>query len=320
MLSKNQFLEIYEKVFLIRSSEEAIRKHYHLNAMKTPVHLCNGSEGIAVGVSSALPKQTKVFGTYRNHGLYLALSNDTDGFFAELYGKLSGCAEGKAGSMHLTAPEKGLMLTSAVVGTTIPVAVGAAFANKYQNNSNFSAVFFGDGAMEEGVFWESLNFACLHKLRVLFICENNDLAIHTFGDDRKGFRSFEDAVRGFDCDIAGGDGYDPIEVGKLVTPLIEKASKDPRPIFVRLDYYRYLEHVGVNEDYQAGYRKKPGQKECDDCDPLINLKRKAQSFGVTESDLAKIEKTVLDRITKSIEKAEKASFPPLSDLMDHVYA
>ena len=191
-LPKTDALKLYREVILIRKCEEAIRREYHENNMKTPVHLCNGAEGIATGVSHVLPKESKVFGTYRNHGLYLALTDDTDGFFAELYGKVSGCAQGLAGSMHLTSPEKGLFLTSAVVGTTIPVAVGAAFANQYKKNENFTAVFFGDGAVEEGVFWESLNFACLHQLRVLFICEDNDLAIHAFGSDRKGFRSFEE--------------------------------------------------------------------------------------------------------------------------------
>ena len=166
MLSMDERIALYRKLLLVRQVEEAIRTHYASDDMKTPVHLGIGGEAISVGVCHCLPAKASTFGTYRNHALYLAVTDDTDGFFAELFGKESGPGKGKAGSMHLCRPDCGLMATSAVVATTIPLAVGAALANAYRKDSTPVAVFFGDGAVEEGVFWESVNFACLHRLNV----------------------------------------------------------------------------------------------------------------------------------------------------------
>src|SRR5688572_26468160 len=157
-------VEIYKTLYLIRKSEELIIKHYKEDEMKTPMHMSMGEEAIVVGIVAALQKKDQAFGAYRSHALYLAKTGDVDGFFGELYGKVTGIAHGKAGSMHLAYPARNMMLTSAVVGTTIPVAVGAALANQIQKKQRVVAAFFGDGALDEGVFWESLNFACLKKL------------------------------------------------------------------------------------------------------------------------------------------------------------
>ena len=144
MMRKDEALSLYRKLILARRAEEKIREEYFNDDMKTPVHLGIGQEAIPVGVCHCLAAGTKTFGTYRNHALYLAITGDTDGFFAELYGKATGPAKGKAGSMHLSAPELGLMATSAVVGSTIPLAVGAALANTYCKSGDLVAVFFGD--------------------------------------------------------------------------------------------------------------------------------------------------------------------------------
>ena len=185
LVDTREGLTLYRKLMLARCAEERIRQEYSQDEMKTPVHLGIGQEAIPVGVCAAVPPGTKFFGTYRNHALFLALTEDTDRLFGELYGKLTGTAKGKAGSMHLAAPAEGLLATSAVVGTTIPVAVGVALANQYRQSDGLVVSFFGDGAVEEGVFWESLNFACLKKLRLLFVCEDNGLAIHTPTDQRQ---------------------------------------------------------------------------------------------------------------------------------------
>ena len=152
-MERGEALSLYRKLVLIRQAEEKIREEYLNDEMKTPVHLGIGAEGISVGVCHCLPEGSKTFGTYRNHALYLTMTGDVNGFFAELYGRLPGPGKGKAGSMHLSAPEQGLMATSAVVGTTIPLAVSAALAEAYKKGSGIAVVFFGDGAVEEGVFW-----------------------------------------------------------------------------------------------------------------------------------------------------------------------
>ena len=159
--------KLYKKLYLIRRVEERIQELYFDDEMKTPMHMSMGGEAISVGVCEALGRKNQVFGSYRTHALYLSKTEETDRFFAEMYGKETGTAKGLAGSMHLASPEAGMIMTSAVVATTIPVAVGAALAAVYLKSGNIIASFFGDGATDEGVFWESLNFACLKKLPIL---------------------------------------------------------------------------------------------------------------------------------------------------------
>src|SRR3989344_8894227 len=141
MNRKKLILNLYKKVYLIRTAEELIIKHYDNNEMKTPMHMSMGEEGIMAGVSTALSKNDQGFGTYRSHGLYLAITGETDKFFAEMYGKVTGVLKGKGGSMHILSPEDGLLGISAVVGSTIPLAVGSAFANLYLKKKEIVAVF-----------------------------------------------------------------------------------------------------------------------------------------------------------------------------------
>ena len=170
----------YRALYRIRRVEEEIARVYPHDKIKSPVHLSIGQEAISVAVCEALAPSDVVFGTYRGHALYLAKGGDLRQMIAELYGKATGCAQGKGGSMHLIDTDAGVMGTSAVVGTTIANAVGYANAMAYRRGGTIVASFFGDGATEEGVFHESLNFATLKRLPMIFICENNSYAIHTY--------------------------------------------------------------------------------------------------------------------------------------------
>src|SRR5438309_778362 len=170
---------IYRSLYRIRRVEEEVAKIYPTDKIKSPVHLSIGQEAVSVGVCEALRGEDVVFGTYRSHALYLAKGGNLKAMIAELYGKATGCAKGKGGSMHMIAPSVQMWGTSAVVGTTIPHAVGYAYALKLRRRDGIVACFFGDGATEEGVFYESMNFAALKKLPIIFICENNCYAIHT---------------------------------------------------------------------------------------------------------------------------------------------
>ncbi len=317
-ISKEKALDIFRKIYLARKCEETIRREYPKDQMKTPVHLSNGAEAIPASVLACLPPATKTFGTYRNHSLYLTVTENTDAFFGELFGKASGCASGLAGSMHLTAPEQGLFLTSAVVGTTIPPAVGAAFANSYKGNQDYVAVFFGDGGMEEGAFWESLNFACLRKLKILFVCENNELAIHTPIHERQGFKSPLTAVSGFDCHAAASEGYIPQKITETTHSVIEKMKQDPKPAFLVFDYFRYLEHVGVHEDFQSGYRTKPNEVAHKDKDPLLQAERWIRSLGWSDEEISNVQKTIDTKIKRSVEAAKSAPFPSAGSLFGYV--
>src|SRR5438445_3877117 len=177
---------LYRSLYRIRRLEEEIARIYPTDRIKSPVHLSIGQEAVSVGVCAALGPSDMVFGTYRGHALYLAKGGDMRAMVAELFGKATGCARGKGGSMHLIDPDAGMMGASAVVGSTIPNAVGYAYALKQGGADAIVASFFGDGATEEGVWAESLNFAVLKRLPILFICENNQYAIHTHQRLRQG--------------------------------------------------------------------------------------------------------------------------------------
>jgi len=312
-------LALYHKLLLVRRAEEKIREEYASNEMKTPVHLGIGGEAISVGVCHALPPGTKAFGTYRNHALYLALTGDTDGFFGELYGKVTGASKGKAGSMHLAAPEQGLMATSAVVGTTIPLAVGAALAHQYRGEPHLAVAFFGDGAVEEGVFWESLNFACLKQLRMLFVCEDNDLAIHTAASERQGFRSIPEALQGFRCHVASGDGSDLQGVIAATTQILGRMEQDSRPGFLHLTYFRFLEHVGPMEDFHAGYRPQPSPEERLRLDPVWRVEQRLFEHGVSRQELDAIRSSIDEQIARSVDAARQAPFASPSELSTDVW-
>jgi pyruvate dehydrogenase E1 component alpha subunit len=170
---------MYITMLKIRRFEEKVAELIHpLNEIICPCHLYIGQEAVATGVCSALKKEDWVFSTHRSHGHYIAKGGDIKALMAELYGKETGCSRGRGGSMHLSSPEQGLPGSSAIVAGTIPLAVGAALAFSMQKRDSVSVAFFGDGAAGEGVFYESLNFASLKKLPVIFVCENNLYSTH----------------------------------------------------------------------------------------------------------------------------------------------
>jgi len=312
--------ELYKKIYLIRESEEKIREHYMEDEMKTPVHLSVGEEAIAAGVCHALKDNDQIFGTYRSHGIYLARTGETDNFFAELYGKKTGLAKGKAGSMHLFSPEHSFMGASAVVTTIIPVAVGAALANKREKNGKIVAVFFGEGALDEGAFWESLNFACLKKLPIIFVCEDNGLAIHSPASDRQGYKSIVDIVLKFECNVFDEKTTDSEIIYNLTCEAIKKQKETQKPCFIYLKYYRYLEHVGINQDFKFGYRSKDEFEKWKKIDPIDLQRKKLLKNGYSENEIKNLEANIEKQIENSIKLAKKAPFPDEKELLRDVFA
>ena len=301
-------LDLYKTMYLIRRCEEKIIELYPNDDMKTPMHMSMGEEAIVAGVVHALNPEDQVFGTYRSHALFLAKTKDTDEFFAELYGKNTSLLKGKGGSMHLCHPDKGFMGSSGIVASHIPVAVGASWANKIKKNGKIVVVFFGDGATNEGVFWESLNVACLMQLPIIFVCEDNDLAVHSFKKDRNGYACISDIVKQFDCDSRRYLGNSVSDIYELTKLSIDQMRNDCQyPVFLQFNYHRHLEHVGINEDYEAGYRsernvKDPVQKQRD-----IIMKLVSKNISSTNY-LNVIERLINNNIEQSIQKAQQAPF------------
>ena len=312
-------LDLYRKMYQIRRAEELIIEHYHEDEMKTPMHMSMGQEAVAVGVCHALGPQGQVFGFYRSHAMFLAKTDDLERFFGELYGRVTGTAHGKSGSMHLAATEKGLMCTSAVVGSSIPLAVGAAFANKQKRNNVIACAHFGDGAVDEGVFWESLNVACVMKLPVLFVCEDNGLAVHTAGNARQGYKSITSIVSNFECSVSHEDTTDVEAIRDLALKAVDSIRSTQRPAFLHIKCYRYLEHVGIAQDFDAGYRSEAEFVEWKKRDPLLVQRKKVLSAGLSEEDVRHAEMLVDDRIRLSIQKAKDAPFPDAEELYTGIF-
>ena len=287
--------------------------------MKTPMHLSIGQEAISAAVIESLTRADQVVGTYRSHGIYLAKTLETDKFFAELYGRATGSSKGKAGSMHLSAPDHGYLGSSAIVATHLPLALGAAMANKIKGNNQWVAVFFGDGAIDEGVFFETMNFACLHGLRLIFVCEDNGLAIHSHASTRHGYDCISDIIRQYNCHVVQSDSTVADELFELVDEGKQAAQAKNQPLFLHFKCFRYLEHVGINEDYEAGYRERDEYESWKERDP-IKLQREIVARRYGEDTVKKVEEEIDAQILKSIEYAEGSPFPPASDLLTEVFA
>ncbi|MGE3538415.1 MAG: thiamine pyrophosphate-dependent dehydrogenase E1 component subunit alpha [Candidatus Tectimicrobiota bacterium] len=303
----------------MRRSEELIIRYYPEDEMKTPMHMSMGQEAIPVAVCHALGLEHQVFASYRSHAAFLAKTEDPEGFFAELYGKDCGTAQGKAGSMHVADPAKGYMCSSAIVASCLPVAVGAAFAHKRKGEGRVACVFFGDGAMDEGVFWESMNVACAMQLPVLFVCEDNGFAVHTPTHIRQGYKSITDVVRNFDCSVFQERTTDVEILYHLAQNSIESIKSTGKPVFLHLQCHRYLEHVGIYEDYDAGYRSKASASDWYDKDCLALQRQRLLDCAYTEAEIRTAEQAVEARIEQSIQAAKAAAFPPLADLYRGVF-
>lgn len=301
---------LYKSLLLARRSEEYIVKHYPENLMRTPMHMSLGQEFVSVAVCSALDGKGDVFASYRSHAAFLAQTHDTDRFFAELYGRMSGTGEGKGGSMHLAAPDRGHFLSSGVVATQIPVAVGAAFANLRLKTGRTAVAFFGDGAMDAGVFWESMNSASLFRLPVMFVCEDNGFAVDTPRAARQTFESLTEAVRPFGCDVYEDGSGDVESVYLLARRAAETAHRERRPAFLSIKCCRFLEHVGTGEDWHWGYRDKDATAhEWIARDAVITQRKRLLDCGVAEHEIAAIESDVESTVRRSVERAAAAPIP-----------
>jgi len=262
----------------IRLIEEAIADHYAEGEMRCPVHLSIGQEAIAVGACAALETSDKVYSTHRCHAHYLAKGGDLKRMTAEICGKAAGCVGGRGGSMHLMDVPKGVMASIPIVSSSIPVAVGSALADKRMRNGKVTVAFIGDASVEEGVFHESANFASLHKLPVIFLCENNLYSVYTRIDQRQPNRPLTDLAMAHGMHAAHGDGNDLDECYRLSVEAVERARNDQGPTLLVLDTYRWREHCGPAFDNHIGYRAESEFKDWEQRDPI---RRYRERIGAT---------------------------------------
>jgi TPP-dependent pyruvate/acetoin dehydrogenase alpha subunit len=305
----------YRALYRIRRVEEEIAAVYPTDRIKSPVHLSIGQEAVSVGVCEALRQDDVVFGSYRSHALYLAKGGDLKKMIAELYGKVDGCAKGKGGSMHLVDVRAHVMGASAVVGTTIAQAVGFAYALKLQRKDSVVISFFGDGAVDEGVFHESLNFAALKSLPIVFICENNFYAIHTHQSLRQKLANICERARVYGMPAEQIPGNDVLRIYERVSETVgQLRSGEPGPFFFECLTYRLMEHVGPNDDFHLGYRTREEAKPWIENDPI---KRLGNQLNLAQRH--RIETEVDAEIREAFAFAERSPFPEATELYTDVF-
>ncbi len=265
---------LFHQMVRIRMVEEAIADHYSEQEMRCPVHLSIGQEAVAVGICSQLYDTDFLVSNHRAHAHYLAKGGSLNAMIAEIYGKETGCSRGRGGSMHLVDPEKNILGTTPIVGGSLPVAVGSAFASYLRDEPHCTCVFFGEGATEEGVFSECLNFASLHNLPVLFVCENNFYSVYSPMKVRQSpKRSRIGIAEAHGISSFKEDGNDVEKVYHAGKKAIEHIRAKKGPYFLEFTTYRLKEHCGPNIDTMLGYRSyeevEAWEKRC----PIEKLKK-----------------------------------------------
>jgi TPP-dependent pyruvate/acetoin dehydrogenase alpha subunit len=305
---RKRYRKLFREALRIRLVEERIIELYPSDRIQSPVHLSIGQEAVAVGVCEALRCQDLIFITYRGHAFYLAKGGDLSRMMAELYGRVGGSSKGKAGSMHLAAPEVGVMGASAVVASTIPLAVGAGLAMRLRREDRLSVVCYGDGAAEQGCYHESLNFAALYQLPVLFLCENNGLAVHAGRAERQAFQILDHARAYGLATVRIDRGWNFVEVGDVTRQVVEAMRLDGRPRVMEVITCRYMEHVGPCEDFQGGYRSQVAVDAWKARDPLC----------VDTALAAELTPALVAEIDAAVAFAEASPPPALADLLTDV--
>jgi len=314
--------QILEKLYLIRDLEEAIAKHYPEGEMRCPTHLSIGQEGVPAALSVCLTHEDLAVSTHRSHAHYLAKGGCPKAMVAEIYGKASGCSGGRGGSMHLIDESVGFKGSTAIVGNTIPIGVGLALSQKIRKEKNISVVFVGDGAIEEGVFYEAANFAALKNLPVLFVCENNLYSVYSGLENRqpKG-RKINEMVAGLGLKTYSGDGNDVVSAHQLLTQVVDEIKRGEGPVFVELSTYRWREHCGPNYDNQLGYRSEEEFLSWQKLEPIARFEQwLADNNLMTQQAMANIRQQVKETINQAFDFAKTSPFPDASTLDKHVYA
>ena len=305
----------------IRRIEEALAQRYAEQEMRCPMHLCIGQEAIAVGVSASIGPDDMIFSNHRAHGHYLAKGGSLSGMVAELYGRRTGCCGGRGGSMHLIDLTVRFMGATPIVGGTVPLAVGSAWASQLKQSNQLTVVFFGDGCFEEGVVHESLNFAALHKLPVIFVCENNDFSVYTRRNERQPDRPIFELAKAHGMDAYAGNGNDVEDVLNITRLAVEKVRKGFGPQFLEFRTYRWREHCGPNFDDNLNYRTSQeieiGMKDC----PVEAYRSKiAKRHSSFDRLFSEYEREIHAEISAAFDFALSSEKPSFADAEGKIYA
>lgn len=305
----------------IRFVEETIAARYPEGRMRCPTHLSIGQEGVAAAVGSALRKDDLAVSGHRAHAHYLAKGGDLRAMIAEIYGKVTGCARGKGGSMHLIDESVGFMGSTAIVGGTVPVGVGLGYGLKVKGGDQVSCIFLGDAVAEAGVFLESLNFAALKCLPVLFVCENNLYSVYSPLSVRQpAGRKISDIAAAIGVPAIRGDGNDAQGVYESTVAALMDIRAGGGPRFLELETYRWREHCGPNYDNDIGYRSEAEFLEWKTKDPIERLQSQLLAEGrLSDMDLREMQDDIEQGIADAFDFAETSPFPEPEEAAADVY-
>lgn len=318
--SKEQLMSFYETMIRIRRFEEETFEFYKKGLMAGLAHLYLGEEAIATGVCAALNEEDYIGSTHRGHGHLVARGADTDRMMAEILGKKTGYSNGKGGSMHIMAMDKGILGANGIVGGEIPIATGAAYSAKYRGTDQVAVSFMGDSATNEGTFHESINMAAAWDLPCIYVIENNLYGISV--DIRDVTNTPDLAVRAQAYNIPGVvvDGMDVVAVYEAAKKAVERARKGEGPTLIECKTYRWQgHHVGD----PATYRKRRSETEKEDWmkkDPIPALKEAVLKAGIaSEEDFDKLDRLVEDEIQAAVQFAVDSEYPPTEDAYTDVF-
>lgn len=314
-ISESVVIDFFYQMLRIRSVEERIAVRYPEQKMRCPVHLSIGQEAVAVGVCKALLRSDSLISSHRAHAHYLAKGGNLKELIAEIYGKVTGCAKGRGGSMHLVDLSVGMMGSTAILSSSIPVGVGMAFADLLKNEDHVTVIFFGDGATEEGIFVECLNFASLKKLPILFVSENNQFSVYSpLAVRQPKERELVDISRAHGIWSEKGDGNDVEKVHALSKRAVERIRAKQGPCLLEFTTYRFREHCGPFFDNQLDYRSEEEYQKW-----LLRCPVKLAKENILNQQM--IDQTAIDEMQKHIDReideafrfSEASSFPDPAD-------
>lgn len=318
---KDLFLSLFYDMLRIRLIEEGIADLYPEQEMRCPVHLCIGQEAIPVGVCAVLQKEDIVMGNHRSHGHYLAKGGDLKTMMAEIYGKATGCSKGMGGSMHLIDLSVNFLGTTPIVASIIPVAVGTAFTSWTKNEDRVTVIFLGRAATEEGVFTESLNFAALKKLPILFVSEDNFFSVYTPLSERQPEKRENTAIaKAYGIPAAKGDGNNIKGVYELAQEAVNRVREGHGPYFLEFETYRWREHCGPNFDNDKGYRSESDYLKWKERCPIANFESILVENKLLDKDrINEMRQTITREFGEAVDFAKSSPFPEADSISKYLY-
>lgn len=306
----------------IRAVEETIAERYSEQEMRCPTHLSIGQEAPAAAAGAVLRSTDMAVSGHRAHAHYLAKGGNLPAMIAEIYGKVTGCSRGKGGSMHLVDEAAGFMGSTAIVGGTVPVGVGLALSRAIAARGEIVCIFMGDAVMETGVFYESANFAAVHWLPVLFVCENNLYSVYTpLAARQPSGRSLADTAAAMGLTSVSGDGNDVLASYELIKGAADRARRGDGPQFVELATYRWREHCGPNYDNDIGYRSEAEFEAWKALDPIPRLTQTLLADGTIDPTwIQTVIQDIEAEVNTAFEFAKASAFPNPSEAYSDLYS